>query len=76
MMTEKELNEKVTVQWTSKYGCYKIEIMYYGKVYDCLTLNTMAVDVIKNGSRTHKYRTRKQALQALYDEVKSTYELK
>lgn len=75
MMTEKELNEKVTVQWSSKYGCYKIEIMYYGKVYDCLTQNSKAVARIKHGIRTPTYRTRKQALQALYDEVKSTYEL-
>lgn len=75
-MSEKELNEKVHVQWVSRYGCYKIEIMYYGKAYDCLTQNTMAVDAIRYKGGQGNYSTRKQALQALYDEVKQTHGLK
>lgn len=74
-MTEKELNEKVHVQWVSRYGCYKIEIMYHGQAYESLSHNTMAVDATRYKGGTGYYRTRKQALQALYDEVKQTHGL-
>lgn len=75
-MTEMELNEKVHVQWVSKYGCYQVEIIYYGKAYDCLSHNTTAVNAIRCKGGTKQYRTRKEALQALYDEVKQTHGLK
>lgn len=75
-MTENELNEKVKVQWVSKYGCYLIEIRYYGKSYDCLSQNTTAVNAIRLKGGTGNYKSRKEALQALYDEVKSTHGLK
>ena len=66
-MTLAQLEERVTIG-VVKGGHFKVTIEYNGKVYSCISTNTMASDCIRYGARNGY--TRKQAFKSLYDYCK------
>ena len=66
-MTTEQLLERVSVRLAGS-GAYQVRISYYGREYCCRSNNSMAWDAIRYGDKS--YYTRRQALQALYDECR------
>lgn len=66
-MTTEQLLERVSVRLAGT-GTYEVRITYRGRDYSCRTNNSLAWDAIRWGDRS--YYTRRQALQALYDECR------
>lgn len=74
-MTTKELKRRVRDIGFAGYGHHKIEILYRGKYYTCVTTNTLATDRLRGeGEIPDKtksgFYTLKEALYALYNECK------
>ncbi len=57
---------------TTGYCCYRVEIIYRGKKYHCISNNSEAWDTLGDCDSLSEvsgyYRTGKQALMAFYDE--------
>lgn len=73
-MTTEELKYSLRVKPLG-YGSYKVTIEYRNKKYTCLSHNSLAYDRINSNDwvgdkEVHCTYTKKQALQALYDECK------
>lgn len=69
-MTQKNLENRVSVNLTSSRGRYKVEIEYRGKTYKCYSNDSQAYDALRNSDGENFPMTRKQALQSFYDECK------
>lgn len=70
-MTQKQLEDKVTIKSTSMYGHYKVTIKRYGKYYTCITTNSLAYDTIRfHDPEQGLGLTEKKALLQLYEECK------
>lgn len=67
-MTTKQLDERVSVGWIGTCQ-YRVEITFRGKAYTCRSNNSLAWDDMdREPGDSYCYYTRKQALQAFYDE--------
>lgn len=73
-MTEKELENSVRVGRASGYNSYTFFITYRGKEYKCHSNNSILWDNYHSEPEDYifkdVYKTRKQVLHAIYDEVK------
>lgn len=71
--------KQITITFAG-YGHFKISTTFRGKEYSATTTNTMAIDRYKDdespANRRQFYGTRKQAAQALYNEIKRANDLK
>lgn len=78
-MTEIELSKRIRSITSCGYGHWRVVIKFRGKEYSCITTNSLAYDMRnwEKGEPTNcGYRTRKQALKALYDECVRKNELR
>jgi len=73
-MIYKDLQKSIVSVRKVGYGHWDIAIQYRGKVYHATTTNSMAVDRYQSDEDNDRARlcgyTAKQALQAMYNEVK------
>ena len=74
MLTLQQLKERVSIQWIG-YETYKVNVEYRGKGYSCTSHDGIAYDRIRNtdipdNAMGYYGCTKRQALQALYDECK------
>lgn len=80
MKTTAQLESAILVIESAGYGHKKVTILYRGKEYSHVTTNTLATDrlsehaYISDREVSNSY-TYKQALQALYNEVKRANDL-
>lgn len=78
-MNTQKLKDRVSYNF-SGHGHYKVTIIFRGKKYTSITTNMPAIDRVgdnDNKRDTGKvYETPKQALRALYNEVKRLHNLK
>ncbi len=74
-MTEKQLEERVSVVRANGYGSYRVTIRFRDRDYSCFSHNTLAYDrltehgYLDDRKETGGY-TYKQALLAFYEECK------
>lgn len=75
IMTLKQLKQRYEGHTFVSHGHFRVCFKIYNKSYCCITTNTLAIDRIDDDlpERTPNkfYVTQKQALEALYKEVKS-----
>lgn len=78
-MTTKQLLNRIDFMF-SGHGHYRLTLSYRGKEYKHTTTNMQAIDAAKEDfppiRRGEYYETQKQALQALYNEVKQAHNLR
>ena len=77
-MTYKQLKARYNGSTFTGYGHFRISFTIRGKEYTCTTTNTLAIDRVNDDDDNRQYgkfyETKKQALQALYNEVKQATE--
>ncbi len=78
-MNLQQLKDRISYAW-SGYGHYKVFLTFRGKEYSAITTNMQAIDAANTDCppirKGEYYETQKEALKALYDEVKRKNNLK
>lgn len=63
----------ITIE-SANWGHKKVSVTIRGKIYSCITSNTLATDVLSD-SEGSKRLTLKDAYNSLYNEIKFTHNL-
>ena len=70
-MSTTELLQRITCDRTTSYGHYKVNILYRGKQYSCITTNAQAYDHYNDEDRKgNRHYSQRDALKDLWNECK------